>query len=112
MQAANGAIEPAVACVLGGWSVNIRQLHHQQRHQMTQPPSLPIRSPCIKLCVIEPDSGFCIGCGRSREEIAGWVGFTAGQRDTLMLELPERLKNLTRNKTRRGGRRGRFERDD
>jgi len=79
---------------------------------MTQPPSLPIRSPCIKLCVIEPESGFCIGCGRSREEIAGWVGFSPQQRDALMLELPERLTNLTRNKSRRGGRRGRFGRDE
>jgi predicted Fe-S protein YdhL (DUF1289 family) len=73
--------------------------------QFTTP---PIKSPCVKLCVIEPESGFCIGCGRSREEIASWMSYTGAQRDVIMLELPERLTNLTRNKTRRGGRRGRI----
>lgn len=72
------------------------------------PSTAPIRSPCVKLCVIEPDSGFCIGCGRSRGEIAGWVQYTAAQRDAIMLELPDRLANLTRNKRRKGGRSGRM----
>jgi predicted Fe-S protein YdhL (DUF1289 family) len=78
---------------------------------MTQPAPLAIRSPCIKLCVIEPESGYCIGCGRSREEIASWISLSPQQRDTIMLELPDRLLNLTRNKTRRGGRRARLNQD-
>jgi predicted Fe-S protein YdhL (DUF1289 family) len=75
---------------------------------MSQHPVTQIKSPCIKLCVIEPESGFCIGCGRSRDEIACWMSYSAAQRDVIMLELPQRLTNLTRNKTRRGGRRGRI----
>ena len=75
---------------------------------MNNPPAQAIRSPCIKLCVIEPDSGFCIGCGRSRQEIASWIGLSAEARDAVMLELPDRLANLTRNKRRKGGRRNRL----
>ena len=31
-----------------------------------------IESPCIKLCSIGQDN-ICIGCGRTREEIASWT---------------------------------------
>jgi len=29
-----------------------------------------IGTPCIKVCVIDPETGFCIGCGRAGMEIA------------------------------------------
>jgi predicted Fe-S protein YdhL (DUF1289 family) len=29
-------------------------------------------SPCINLCVIEPDTGCCKGCARTLDEIARW----------------------------------------
>jgi predicted Fe-S protein YdhL (DUF1289 family) len=97
--------------VLGGGGTAIRSTNQATAHKMNQPASFAIRSPCIKLCVIEPESGYCIGCGRSREEIGSWISLSPQQRDTIMLELPERLLNLTRNKSRRGGRRGRINRD-
>jgi predicted Fe-S protein YdhL (DUF1289 family) len=31
----------------------------------------PVRSPCVKLCVLDA-SGICKGCRRSIEEIAAW----------------------------------------
>ncbi len=77
---------------------------------MTDTPLPLIKSPCIKLCVIEPESGYCIGCGRTRDEIAGWLAMTPQLRDTVMLDLPGRLNNLTRNRTRKGGRRARIDR--
>ena len=30
---------------------------------MNQP---EIETPCVKLCVVDPETGFCIGCGRTR----------------------------------------------
>ncbi len=36
-----------------------------------------IETPCVKICVVDPETGFCIGCGRTRGEIAGWIGMTA-----------------------------------
>jgi uncharacterized protein len=67
-----------------------------------------IETPCVKICVVEPETGFCIGCGRTRMEIASWLGMRADERRTLMEALPERVATLTLRKTRRGGRRGRL----
>ncbi|WP_341990165.1 DUF1289 domain-containing protein [Azorhizobium sp. AG788] len=55
---------------------------------------VPIPSPCIKVCVVDPISSLCIGCGRSLQEIGGWVGFSAQRRDAVMAALPERLARL------------------
>ena len=74
---------------------------------MNAPVSDDIESPCVKLCVVDPDSGYCIGCGRSRSEIAGWIAMTPAERRTVMAELDDRMASLTRNKRRRGGARGR-----
>ncbi len=67
-----------------------------------------IETPCIKVCVVEPETGFCIGCGRTRGEIAAWLGLTPAERRTVIDSLPERVATLTLRKTRRGGRRGRL----
>jgi uncharacterized protein len=67
-----------------------------------------IETPCIKICVIEPETGFCIGCGRTRDEIASWLNISANDRHTLMQTLPDRVNTLTQRKTRRGGRLGRL----
>jgi uncharacterized protein len=67
-----------------------------------------IETPCVKICVIEPETGFCIGCGRTRGEIAGWIEMTPDDRHTVMESLPDRVSTLTLRKSRRGGRRGRI----
>ena len=67
-----------------------------------------IETPCVKICVVEPETGFCIGCGRTRMEIGQWLGLDNAQRHTIMQQLPERVATLTQRKTRRGGRRGRL----
>jgi uncharacterized protein len=67
-----------------------------------------IKTPCVKICVVEPETGFCIGCGRTRGEIASWLGMDDNERDRVMAALPERVETLTLRKTRRGGRRGRL----
>jgi uncharacterized protein len=67
-----------------------------------------IQTPCIKVCVIEPETGFCIGCGRTRMEIGNWLGISPAERQSIMLGLPERVETLTLRKRRRGGRQGRL----
>jgi hypothetical protein len=75
-------------------------------------PQLPvIETPCIKICVVDPETGFCIGCGRTRTEIGGWLEMSAEQRRAVMTALPERVATLTLRKSRRGGRRGRLSAD-
>lgn len=76
---------------------------------MNVPSALPaIETPCIKLCVVDPESGFCIGCGRTRPEIAGWLGYNPGLRQAIIAKLPERLAALTQHRRRKGGRRARL----
>ena len=31
-----------------------------------------ILSPCINICTTDPDSGYCLGCSRTPEEIEKW----------------------------------------
>lgn len=67
-----------------------------------------IETPCIKVCVVDPESGFCIGCGRTRVEIGSWIGLSPEERKSIMAGLGERVETLTLRKRRRGGRQGRL----
>jgi predicted Fe-S protein YdhL (DUF1289 family) len=67
-----------------------------------------VETPCIKICVVDPGSGFCIGCGRSRDEIASWLDLNPDQRRRIMGALAERISSLTDRRRRKGGRRGRL----
>ena len=66
-----------------------------------------VESPCIKVCVIHPETRLCTGCLRSIDEIAGWGRMSSEERRTIMSELPTRAPQL---KKRRGGRAGRLAR--
>jgi uncharacterized protein len=70
-----------------------------------------IETPCVKLCVVDPVTGYCIGCGRTRMEIASWLGYSAQERRSVMGGLGERMNALTASHRRRGGRRGRLNGD-
>jgi uncharacterized protein len=69
-----------------------------------------IETPCVKVCVVDPETQLCIGCGRTRMEIAGWIGMTAPERHEIVLALPDRMATMTLRKSRRGGRAGRLSR--
>ncbi|MEM6626452.1 MAG: DUF1289 domain-containing protein [Pseudomonadota bacterium] len=58
----------------------------------TPPP--PIKTPCVKVCVVDGASKHCLGCGRSLNEIAAWAKLSDAARDQVMAELPERLHAL------------------
>jgi predicted Fe-S protein YdhL (DUF1289 family) len=50
-----------------------------------------IESPCIKVCVLDPGSNLCLGCGRSLAEIERWAAFSPEERRRIMAELPARM---------------------
>ncbi|HEX4028576.1 MAG TPA: DUF1289 domain-containing protein [Rhizomicrobium sp.] len=58
-----------------------------------------MKSPCVKICTYDPDSGLCRACGRTLEEIGDWFTMTDAERRAVMEELPERLKALSVFKT-------------
>lgn len=64
-----------------------------------------VESPCIKICVIHPESRLCTGCLRSLDEIAAWSRLTPEERRAILDALPARSPQLAR---RRGGRAGRL----
>lgn len=47
-------------------------------------------SPCVKLCVIDPETALCAGCARTLAEITGWSSFSDAEREQIMQELPQR----------------------
>jgi uncharacterized protein len=49
-------------------------------------------SPCIGVCIIDPASGYCVGCARTIAEIAGWLDFTPEEKRRLLDVLAERKK--------------------
>ena len=63
-------------------------------------------SPCIRVCVLHPAEGICVGCYRTRDEIAEWSTLPPEARRSVMAELPSRAPRVAR---RRGGRAARLE---
>jgi predicted Fe-S protein YdhL (DUF1289 family) len=53
-----------------------------------------MESPCVKICVFDPVSGRCSGCGRTLEEIAEWANLSDAERRRIMAELPARMKSF------------------
>lgn len=66
-------------------------------HDATPPPTLGpagtsrITSPCLGHCTLDTATGWCLGCGRSGDEIAAWGSATADRRGVLWKALPARL---------------------
>ena len=57
--------------------------------ERTGPPP-PIKTPCIKVCVVDGESGLCLGCYRKLNEVAAWGRLTDDERDRILAELPDR----------------------
>lgn len=69
-----------------------------------------IESPCILVCSIDLKTGYCFGCGRTRDEIGDWMAYSPEKRREVMALLPERLETVER-KPRRETRRQRLARE-
>jgi predicted Fe-S protein YdhL (DUF1289 family) len=50
----------------------------------------PIASPCIDICDIDPDTGLCVGCARTLDEIARWSSGSAEWRAAVIAALAAR----------------------
>ena len=72
---------------------------------MTVHSRIDIETPCVKVCVLDPDSGYCIGCGRTRSEIAGWLDMTDDGKRAVLAALPLRRTDAPAATTERDRRR-------
>jgi hypothetical protein len=57
-------------------------------------PRPPIATPCIKICVIDGESGLCLGCQRTLPEVASWSRLTDAERAAIMAGLAERRARI------------------
>ena len=49
-----------------------------------------VPSPCISVCVMDPDGTFCLGCFRTLDEIAAWGTLDPDAKRRVLALLPAR----------------------
>jgi len=59
-----------------------------------EPPRPPIATPCIQVCVIDGESGLCLGCQRTLPEVASWGRLSDAERAAIMSGLPARRSRI------------------
>lgn len=58
--------------------------------------SAHISSPCIDVCDVDSTGHYCVGCGRSMDEITSWLMKSENDRLAIMAKLAARLERLER----------------
>ncbi len=48
-------------------------------------------TPCIAVCMMDPKTGLCFGCGRTLPEIARWHRMDSAERRDVMARLAARM---------------------
>ncbi len=54
-----------------------------------------VPSPCIAVCSIDAQTGYCKGCYRTLEEVAGWAAFDNATKRQVLEALEQRKANAT-----------------
>ncbi len=63
-----------------------------------------MRSPCVELCGFDARTGWCQGCGRTREEVRRWRNLRPGDARRVARDLPHRLAKLGARTVQKGDR--------
>ena len=56
---------------------------------MSAPPP-HVASPCVRVCTLDPLTGYCVGCYRTVQEVAGWVEMTAEEKRAVLERVARR----------------------
>lgn len=51
---------------------------------------LDVPSPCTGICKLDPHTGWCNGCRRTRDEIAGWRTFDSAAKRAVLARVSVR----------------------
>jgi uncharacterized protein len=51
-----------------------------------------LETPCVNICLLDPATGTCLGCGRTLAEIASWAAMGDAERRAVMAALPARME--------------------
>ena len=57
--------------------------------------SVPVPSPCIRLCTLDDDD-ICVGCYRSMEEICAWGSASNAEKRAILENAARRCEDLRR----------------
>jgi len=49
-----------------------------------------LKSPCTKVCAMDAESRYCLGCQRTLDEIARWGAMSDAEREAVMAQLAAR----------------------
>jgi predicted Fe-S protein YdhL (DUF1289 family) len=60
----------------------------------------PYNSPCTDVCAIDEDTGWCIGCGRTMQEIATWATLSDDARRKVLGEIDGRKAQIPNREAR------------
>lgn len=63
------------------------------RH-LTAMDAQPIATPCVNVCIVDGESGLCLGCHRTLAEVARWASFSDAERVAVMAGLAERRSRI------------------
>ena len=62
--------------------------------ELVAPEPASIASPCVNVCTMDKDTGWCLGCGRTIVEIMNWRAKPAEERRAIRAALPPRMATL------------------
>lgn len=65
---------------------------NEDKKQMSESMSKPIKSPCVSICCLDDDD-ICLGCYRSCDEICQWGSMDNEARKEVMKKVAEREIN-------------------
>lgn len=51
-------------------------------------------SPCTKVCIMDEDNRYCLGCKRTLGEIARWSEMADAERAAIVAQLPARRSEV------------------
>lgn len=61
---------------------------------MANTPQTSVASPCINVCTIDEESGYCLGCARTIQEVARWKRMDDDRKRQVINQLPERKRQM------------------
>jgi len=53
-----------------------------------------LETPCVNICLLDVETGLCVGCGRTIDEIARWSAMSDRERRAVMAQLQARKECL------------------
>jgi hypothetical protein len=66
--------------------------HDERRCQAYIRGVTEISTPCIRICVLDSETGLCEGCARTLDEVARWPRMSEPERKRIMAELDGRRR--------------------